>query len=111
MKTRYGILVVALLMAGCAFGGGGSAGRLDNQYVYPEVEPEWIRAGEPLLFEDEKWYPQDQVEVLRDAEVMKIGEYKDVAFFAERMDVRPFSRLYTKFGQHKFRVYRRRVAE
>lgn len=74
-------------------------------YSFPETEPEWIRSGEPLTFEGESWYPQDNIALLLDSEVIRLGTYKDVEFFVEKTDVRPYNRLYTKFDKNKFRLF------
>jgi len=34
------------------------------------------------------------------------GEYRGVSFFVEKIDVRPYDKIFTKFGRNKFRVYR-----
>ena len=75
---------------------------------YPFKESNWIREGKPLVFEDTKWYPTDDVENLLDREMEYMGEYESVPFYIEKRDVRPFQRLYTKFGYHKFRVFSKR---
>jgi len=77
-------------------------------YESPTIEAEWIRKGEPIEFESELWYPMDSVENLLDAEVYYLGEYRDVEFFIEKIDVRPYSYLYTKFGRNKFRTFKKR---
>jgi len=77
----------------------------DRSYAIPQIEVEWIRNGEPIEFEAEKWYPLDAVESLTDDEIYLAGEYRDIEFFTEKMDVRPFGRVYTKFSRNKFRVF------
>lgn len=74
-------------------------------YSYPELEAQWIRDGEPIEFEGALWYPMDMTETLLDDEVFYMGEYRGVEFFIEKIDVRPYERLYTKFGRNKFRTY------
>lgn len=74
-------------------------------YPVPKEEPEWIVQGGPIEFEGEMWYPRDYVDILLDTEVIPTGEYKGVSFFVERIDVRPYDRLYTKFGINKYRVF------
>ena len=76
-------------------------------FDFPTVEPQWIRDGEPIEFEGELWYPKDDIEVLSDSEVFFINRYNGVEFFVERIDVRPYGRLYTKFGNNKFRIYKK----
>ena len=71
------------------------------------IEIEWIRNGEPIIFEGEKWYPADGVETLLDSEVMLMGSNRKIQFFIYKVDVRPFERLYTKFGKNRFRYWER----
>jgi hypothetical protein len=68
-------------------------------------EPQWIRNGEPILFNNKQWFPSDGIESLLDNEVYYLGDYKEVQFFAEKIDVKPYERIYTKFGKNKFRYY------
>ena len=84
--------------------------RRSEKELYPynkDVEAEWIRNGEPISFEGEMWYPKDTVETLLDSEVILLGEYRDVQFFVDKIDIRPFARLYTKFHEKRFRVFQR----
>ncbi len=90
-------------MVGCQ-ASTGNVGRL-QVYESTLVEPEWIRNGEPIVFEKSKWYPVDDVESLQDSEMILLGKYREVQFFVEKVDVRPYNRLYTKFGRNKFRVF------
>ncbi len=75
--------------------------------VYKVVSPEppWIRNGEPIEFEGDLWYPRDTIDVLVDSEVLPLGEYRDVSFYLQKIDVRPYERIYTKFDANKFRVF------
>ena len=68
-------------------------------------EADWIRNGEPIEFDGEKWYPADGTESLLDSEVYLTGEHRGVQFFVEKIDVRPYNRLYTKFSKNKFRYF------
>ena len=77
-------------------------------YAFPELEAQWIRDGEPIEFEEDLWLPQDDIDVLLDEEMHLLGQYKDVEFFAYKVDVRPYRRIYTKFGKNKFRIYERK---
>ena len=77
-------------------------------YPVQSTEPVWIRNGEPIEFEGELWYPMDGVETLLDAEVYILGEYRGVQFFVDKVDVRPYDRLYTKFGKNAFRYFEKR---
>ena len=108
MKRRYpfwGVMIVLLSVCGC----GATKGNIGTLATYkvPGEEAVWIRNGEPLLFEDVTWLPQDQIEIFLDSEVYLLGEYRGVQVFADKVDVRPYARLYTKFGQNKFRVFKK----
>jgi hypothetical protein len=74
----------------------------------PSLEAQWIRDGEPIEFENEVWFPADGVEIFQDAEMFLAGEYKGVQFFLDRMDIRPYQRLYTKFDRNKFRFFEKK---
>ena len=80
-----------------------------NSYTAPVAEADWIRNGEPIKFEDELWYPVDGIESFLDSEVLYMGEYRGVPFFIDKVDVRPYNRLYTKFGRYKFRIFEKRT--
>ncbi len=82
-----------------------------KSFPIPVVESDWIRNGEPIVFEDESWFPIDDTESLADAEVYLMGEYNDVQFFVEKEDVRPYSRIYTKYGRNKFRTFEKKAAD
>ena len=100
----FGLLFIVL--SGCAGKVKGNVGHMEN-YRVSSKEAEWIRNGEPIEFEDKSWYPQDGFDILLDAEMILLGEYREVQFFAQKLDIRPFNLLYTKFGRNKFRVYRK----
>ena len=104
-NTILRIVSTAFLLsaAGCAQHEG-NIGQMST-FAAPATEAKWIKDGQAIEFEDGKWYPQDELDVLLDSEVDKMGEYNGVEFFIEKMDVRPFNRLYTKFGRNKFRVF------
>ena len=103
---NFGTVLYLAFLFGCnsIVGAGGNVGQVQS-YPAISVEAQWIRNGDPIEFENELWYPQDGVETLLDSEVYLLGEYKGVQFFAEKVDVRPWERLYTKFGRNKFRYY------
>ena len=86
----------------------GNDGNIKNYPFSQNLETDWIRNGDPIQFEGELWYPQDGTESLLDSEVYLLGEYRGVQFFVDKLDVRPFNRLYTKFGVNKFRYYTKR---
>jgi len=75
------------------------------------MEAEWILNGEPIEFEGELWYPSDNVEGFMDSEMYWAGEYRDVPFFVDKTDVRPYGRLYTKFGKNKFRFFEKKTSQ
>ena len=77
----------------------------------PLEEAVWIRNGEPIEFEKILWYPTDIVENLLDDEVYLVEEYRGVQFFLDKTDVRPYERIYTKFGKHKFRVFEQKTVD
>jgi len=85
----------------------GNVGQMPT-FAIPTEEVVWIRQGEPLEFEGELWYPQDGFDVFLDSEVLKLGDYKGVEFFVDRIDVRPYNRLYTKFERNKFRYFEKK---
>ncbi len=110
MKTSIVWLTILMAGAGSLAGclaGKGNTGHL-AKYKFAHVEPEWIRHGEPVIFQEQLWFPQDQVDVLTDDEVMPIGEFNGIKFFVEKVDVEPYNRIYTKFGKNKFRVFKQR---
>lgn len=93
-----------VLLTGCVANGPVNRGNMPT-YPFANVEPEWIRNGEPVEFENELWYPQDGIESLTDSEVLLITEYRQMKVFIDKIDVRPYDRLYTKFGVNKYRYY------
>lgn len=108
----YGLLSVVyglLWVAGCAK----PAGNVGNvqSYSAAAVEAQWIRDGEPIEFEGQMWYPADGVESLLDSEVYLLGEQRGAQFFADKTDVRPYNRLYTKFGKNQFRYFEKKDAD
>lgn len=80
-------------------------------YNAPSAEAKWIRNGEPIEFEETLWYPADGVENLLDSEVQPVGEYRNIEFFVENVDVRPYDRLYTKFARNQFRYFEKRIRD
>ena len=103
------ILIVLLTVGGCSSVAkeSGNIGQVQS-YPVPTVEPEWIRNGEPIKFDGELWHPLDGLESFVDSEVYLAGEYRGVQFFVDKVDVKPYDRIYTKFGKNKFRVFERR---
>ncbi len=104
------VLCAIFTTAGCQSTSGGNAGRIKH-YALSSIEAEWIRNGEPIEFEDELWYPADGVEGFLDSEMRFMGKHQGVEFFIDKVDVRPFGRMYTKFGKNKFRFYEKRISE
>lgn len=100
-------LLSAVFAAGCVNGRTGNNDGQLQSYPYPAVEAEWIRNGGPLEYAGQKWFPVNDVEVLTDPEVTPIGEYKGTQIFADRIDTKPYDRIYTKFSKNKFRYYER----
>jgi hypothetical protein len=76
-----------------------------NESEYSIIEAQWIREGQPIIFEGKKWYPQDIIENLLDDEMLKIYTYKKEPVYIEKKEVRPYDRLYTKFGKNKYRLF------
>ncbi|MCB9719443.1 MAG: hypothetical protein H6756_01055 [Candidatus Omnitrophica bacterium] len=100
-------LILTVPLTGCvSTAPGGNKGHLPT-YPFTKIEPEWIRNGEPVDFEGELWFPQDGIESLTDQEVLPVGNYRDVQLFVDKVDVRPFDRVYTKFGVNKYRYFER----
>jgi len=108
MRSKMGSFLPAVILGVFVCGCSGVKGNIGQMPVFaiPVIEAKWIREGEPLQFEDERWYPQDAVDVLLDSEVYLLGEYRGVQFFIQKADVRPFHTLYTKFGPNKFRMFK-----
>ena len=102
---KAGILIFCFfVLTGCSTNRMSNGGQME-MYTTPEEEAEWIRNGEPIEFDGKLWYPQDGVENLLDAEVYLLGEYRGVQFFVEKSDVKPYDRLYTKFGRNRYRYF------
>lgn len=106
MKNIFTVVVIGLMatfiLSGCGTSGGNS-GIMMTYKIIPE--PEWIRNGEPIEFENELWYPRDSVDILLDPEVIPVGEYRGIPVYIQAVDVRPYSRIYSKFGKAKFRSF------
>ena len=113
MLTNRAILKIGLmfiltgLCGGCASLNNNNDSQLQS-YPAPIIEAGWIRDGEPIVYDGNKWYPVNDYEVLQDSEVFQIGEYKGVQIFVEKIAVKPYDRLYTKFDKNKFRYFERK---
>lgn len=103
LKAGIAIFFFSVMM-GCSMNGASNGGQM-ALYAIPSQEAEWIRNGEPIEFGGKRWYPQDGIENLLDAEMYLMGEYRGGEFFIEKTDVKPYDRLYTKFGQNRFRYF------
>ncbi len=105
------VCMIGLMIAlsGCSSNGVGNRGNVPS-YAFGNMEAEWIRNGEPVEFEGQMWYPADGIESLTDMEVYPISEYRGVKIFVDKTDVRPFDRVYTKFGVNKYRYFKPRSA-
>ena len=103
---KAGILIFcfSVLAMGCSTRGTFNGGQME-MYAIPEEEAEWIRNGDPIEFDGKLWYPQDGIENLLDSEVYLMGEYRGVQFFVEKIDVKPYDRIYTKFSRNHFRYF------
>jgi len=102
-----GILLLAGFLGGCASMNQDNSGQVQS-YPAPVIEVGWIRDGQPIDYDGYKWYPVNDYEVLQDSEVFQITEYKGVQVFVEKIAVKPYTRLYTKFDKNKFRYFERR---
>lgn len=113
MKMIQGFCGIILMLSAVVTAAGcrttaGNTGQVQS-FSFQAIEPAWIRNGEPIEFENEAWYPKDSTENLLDSEVYQVGVYKDVQFFVDKVDVRPFDRLYTKFSRNKFRSFEKKT--
>src|SRR3989338_6423348 len=104
LKTGVAILFF-FIITGCSMNGTSNGGQM-LMYPIPDRDAEEIRNGEPIEFDGKQWYPQDGIENLLDSEVYLLGEYRGGEFFVEKTDVKPYDRLYTKFGQNRFRYFK-----
>ena len=107
MRTSFLMtLVVIVALSGCVFSRSGD----DKLSLIgaPVSEAAWIRDGEPIKLEGENWYPTDEVENLLDNEVVQIGTYRDVLFYLDRTDVKPFDRVYTRFTKNRYRAFEKK---
>ncbi|MFT5387351.1 MAG: hypothetical protein ACI9F2_000876 [Lysobacterales bacterium] len=78
-----------------------------RNFIVKDLEPEWIRNGEAIEFEGEMWHPQDGIEGFKDSEMYYLGEYRNTQIFIDKVDVRPYNRIYTKFSTNKFRYFKK----
>ena len=110
MRKLLGLFLIFVLagsLSGCTTVSSDNGG-LVQSYPAPVIEAGWIRDGEPIDYDGNKWYPVNDYEVLDDSEVYQIAEYRGVQVFVEKIAVKPYDRIYTKFDKNKFRYYERR---
>ena len=100
------MLLLAGLSGGCASMNSDNGGQVQS-YAAPVIEAGWIRDGEPIEYDGYKWYPVNDYEVLRDSEVFQITEFKGAQVFVEKIAVKPYGRIYTKFDKNRFRYFER----
>ena len=99
-------LMLIGFLGGCATSNPGNDGQVQS-YPAPAIEAAWIRNGDAIVYDGYKWYPVNDYEVLKDNEVYQVTEYKGVQVFVEKIAVKPYPRLYTKFEKNKFRYFER----
>lgn len=104
-KLLWLVLAVGVMAGGCSARTSGNKGNLQS-YPFANVEAEWIRNGESFKYEGQDWYPADGIESLTDSEVAPVFEHKGVTVFIDKIDVKPYDRLYTKFGINKYRYFK-----
>ena len=100
-------MCIALLCAGCITSRSNDNNGQLQSYPTPLIEAAWIRNGEPIVYDSQQWFPVRDVENLMDSEVYQIGEYKDVQIFVDKLDIKPYQRIYTKFARGKYRYFQR----
>ena len=107
MNGKMSIAICFLfLCAGCANTRSGNDGQLQS-YPVPVIEAKWIRDGDPIVYEGHQWFPVDDIENLMDAEIYQIGEYQGVQIFVDKIDAKPYDRIYTKFAKGQYRYFER----
>lgn len=104
-KKFMAFALVSMFAWGVGCSSMGNTGIVQS-YGFSSVEPLWVRNGEPVVYDSKKWYPRDDAETLQDSEVFLIGEYRNIQIFVDKMDVKPYDRLYTKFGVNQYRYYK-----
>ena len=102
MKKFLMVILIVVGMAGCALPQRGDELIATAANL---TEPVWVRNAEPIIFESEDWFPTDEVENLLDSEVYQAGTYRDVPFFIEKSDVRPYQRIYMYFSKNRYRAF------
>ena len=97
--------LAAVLLGGCV---GSKAQNQPASVRFAFAEAAWIQNGKPASFENELWYPQDDVENLLDSEVYVIGQYEGIRLYAEYSDVQPYNRIYTRFAKNRYRLFEKK---
>lgn len=108
LKKSLWSLVLVFICSGCAHGGSNSSTGNLQSYPVPSIEASWIRDGKPVEYDGHLWYPINDVEILMDSEVYQVGEFQGVQIFVDKLDTKPYKRLYTKFSRNKFRYFEQR---
>lgn len=106
-KIGFITVAVVISISGCSTSPSKIGSR--TSYAAP-LEAGWIRDGQSLEFEKEPWYPTDNVENILDSEVYKVGLYRNLDILVESTDIRPYDKLYTKFGKNKYRLFEKHDA-
>jgi len=107
--TTYLGFIVLYVLVGCQTTADHSEWGMKTTDPYAEAS--WIRQGEPIMYNNEAWYPADDVETLLDSEVIYIGAYRNVRFYIAKVDVYPYNRLYTVFGKNQYRYFEPKVKD
>ena len=102
-RNIFFLLATAVIFSSCSHAKG-NVGRMQS-FSYAEIEASWIRNGEPIEYDNKQWHPLDDVEALQDFEVLWVGRYQNVDFYVAKLDVKPYNRLYTKFGANQYRPF------
>jgi hypothetical protein len=95
-RNAVSVMLALLACAGCA---------APREKV--PAEPDWIREGQPLVYEGANWLPQRRSEVFAESDLEQVGEYRGVPFFAERADLKPYATLYTTLGPYEYRAFKK----
>jgi hypothetical protein len=107
LKIYFCLFMGSIGLTSCVHRSTNNEGQLQS-YPVPAVEAQWIREGQPIIINNDKFYPVNDVEILLDSEVYQVSEYKGVQIFVEKIDTKPYNRVYTKFGKNKFRFFEKR---
>ncbi len=103
VRWLAGMLVLMTMTSGCAMPKRTMESGFDASFR--ATEPAWIREGEAIEIEMNTWVPTDEVERLLDSEMIPIGQYRETVVFIERVDVKPYARMYTRYERGRYRVF------